>query len=88
MECIANDENLPLQTIVLTVEDEPGTLFLISSVFSNRGISMKSIQMHEDNLPMDSVRLSRLTIRFRGEDSRKKIISRLLSRLDCVIESR
>ena len=67
----ADDENLPLQTIVLTVPDEPGTLFLVSSVFSNRGISMKSIQMHGDNLPMDSVRPSRLTIRFRGEDGLK-----------------
>ncbi|MBU2818901.1 amino acid-binding protein, partial [Acidithiobacillus ferrooxidans] len=39
---------LPEQIITLTVRDEPGTLFLISSIFSNRGISMRSIQLREE----------------------------------------
>lgn len=78
---------LPEQIITLIVRDEPGTLFLISSVFSNRGISMRSIHLHEEPVLRHGLSCTRLVIRFFGEDGRKKIISRLLSRLDCVIES-
>jgi acetolactate synthase small subunit len=81
-------DTLPEQTISLIVRDEPGTLFLIASVFSNRGISMRSIHLHEEPVIHGAEHCSRLCIRFHGEESRKKIISRLLSRLDCVVESR
>lgn len=79
---------LPEQSISLIVRDEPGTLFLIASVFSNRGISMRSIHVHEEPVSLGTDRCTRLSIGFDGEESREKIISRLLSRLDCVIESR
>ncbi|BBF64732.1 amino acid-binding protein [Acidithiobacillus sp. 'AMD consortium'] len=78
---------LPEQIITLIVRDEPGTLFLISSVFSNRGISMRSIQLHEEPVLHHDISCTRLVIRFFGEEGRKKIISRLLTRLDCVLES-
>ncbi|MCK9188477.1 amino acid-binding protein [Acidithiobacillus sp.] len=78
---------LPEQVITLTVQDEPGTLFLVSSVFSNRGISMRSLHLHEEHIILQERPCSRLTIRFLGEESRKKIICRLLCRLDCVIGS-
>lgn len=78
-----NQTDLLLQTIVLKVEDTPGTLFLVSSIFSNRGLSIKNIQLlndYQDN------RCSTLSISFNSEDSRKNIIIRLLARLDCVID--
>lgn len=75
------------QSITLIVRDEPGTLFLVASVFSNRGISMRSIRLHEERVSRNNLDCSQLTICFLGEDSRKKIICRLLSRLDCVLES-
>ncbi|WP_215843627.1 ACT domain-containing protein [Acidithiobacillus montserratensis] len=86
MESLEN-EPLPEQVIILIVRDQPGTLFQISAVFSNRGISMSSIQLHEESIPCNGKRCTRLIIRFFGEESRKKIIIRLLSRLDCVLES-
>lgn len=79
---------LPEQIITLIVRDEPGTLFLISSIFSNRGISMRSIQLHEEPVLRDGILCTQLVIRFFGEEGRKKVIRRLLSRLDCVLESR
>ncbi|PKY11360.1 amino acid-binding protein [Acidithiobacillus marinus] len=80
-------EAVPEQVLVLIVRDQPGTLFQISAVFSNRGISMSSIHLHEESIPCNGKPCTRLVIRFFGEDSRKKIILRLLSRLDCVLES-
>jgi len=85
MERMIQNE-LPLQTIVLNVEDAPGTLFLISSIFSNRGISMHSIHFYNKGLDSENLNVSTLSISFNSDDSRKAIITRLLSRLDCVVE--
>ncbi|WP_414039636.1 ACT domain-containing protein [Acidithiobacillus sp. M4-SHS-6] len=80
-------ETLPEQVITLIVQDQPGTLFQVSAIFSNRGISMHSIHIHEASISHNGKRCTELIIRFFGEDSRKKVILRLLSRLDCVLES-
>jgi acetolactate synthase small subunit len=86
MECIDSGE-VSEQVIHLVVRDEPGVLFLIASVFSNRGISMQGIQVQDESISHNDERCMRMIIRFSGEESRKKIIGRILSRLDYVLES-
>ncbi len=73
-------------TIALLVKDQPGTLFLVSSIFSNRGISMTGIDIQEAPAAVNGAPCLRLNIRFTGEPRRQEIIRRLLLRLECVLE--
>ena len=77
---------MPEQRWVFVVKclDRPGVLTAVTSVFSNRGVSLETIL--SSGIAATSLETGRLILSFRATDRKKEMLLRALGRLSSVLQ--